>query len=71
MQEPAAWGALPAQQASVHIGPLLAMGKAMLPATRVSNRVTARTTLAALIALLTPDLDLPESGFCFTAVRIS
>ena len=52
MQEPAACGALPAQQDSVHSGPLAAAGQAMLPATRASSIVTARIALAATIALI-------------------
>jgi hypothetical protein len=39
----------------------------MLPATSVSNSVTARNTLAAIIALLANSLRLTESGSCFTA----
>jgi hypothetical protein len=70
MQEPAACGALAAQQASVHSGPLAAAGKTMLPATSVSNSVTARNTLAAIIPLLATSPRLPESGLCFTAFCI-
>jgi hypothetical protein len=68
MHEPTACGALPAQQASVHSGPLAAAGKAMLPATRVSKSVTARIALAAIIALVAHSECLPESGFCFKAL---
>jgi hypothetical protein len=42
----------------------------MLPATSVSNSVTARNTLAAIIALLATSPRLPESGLCFTAFCI-
>jgi hypothetical protein len=67
MQEPAACGALPAQQASVHSGPLAFAGKTMVPPTSVSNSVTARIALAPIIAVRTNRFGLPESGLCFTA----
>ena len=52
MQEPAACGALLAQQASVHSGPLAAAGHTMLPATSISNSAAARVALATIVALL-------------------
>ena len=69
MQEPAACGALPAQHDSVHSGPLAAAGQAMLPATNVSNSVTARIALAAIIALIASTLALVGSGLRFTTAR--
>jgi hypothetical protein len=66
MHEPAAWGALPAQQANAQSGPLAAAGQAMLPATKVSNSVTARNALAATVTPRPKNPDFLESGLCFT-----
>jgi hypothetical protein len=66
MHEPAACAARPAQQASVHSGPLAAAGKTMLPATSVSNSIVASTALAAIVAVLANSPHLPELAFCCT-----
>ncbi|MGH8715928.1 MAG: hypothetical protein ACREUI_04235 [Burkholderiales bacterium] len=52
MHDPAACGALPAQQASSHIGPLAMVASGTALARTPSNKVAARIVLATRIGLL-------------------
>jgi hypothetical protein len=57
MHEPAACGALPAQQAKLHIGPLTSAAVGMLAHRIDSRRIAPRTTLAKRNTV--------EPGLCF------
>ena len=71
MHEPAACGALPAQQAIAHSGPLADAGQTMLPATSISRSITASIALAAIIVPLANSTLLLELVTCFTTLDYS